>query len=51
MQSSDQGKFLSIKNLDLSRGWFYRSYKSDYPLVDIGPVNDYVQPLYYGGFQ
>ena len=23
---------MSIKNLDPSRGWFYRSYESDYPL-------------------
>ena len=28
-QSSDQGKFFSIKNLDPGRRWFYRSYESD----------------------
>ena len=32
MLSSDQGKFLSIKNLDPDCKWFYRSYESDYPL-------------------
>ena len=32
-QSNDQGKFLCIKNLDPGRGWFYRYYESDYPLI------------------
>ena len=31
VQSSDQGKNSPIKNLDPSRGWFYRPYESDYP--------------------
>ena len=32
MQSRDQGKISSIKNLDPGRGWFYSPYESDHPL-------------------
>ena len=30
VQSSDQGNFSLIKNLDPGRKWFYRPYESDY---------------------
>ena len=33
MRSRDQGKFLSIKTLDLSHKWFDRSYESDRHLI------------------
>ena len=35
VESSDQGKFSSIKNLDPGRKWFYRPYESDYPLIHV----------------
>ena len=34
VQSSDQGKFSVIKQLDPGRKWFHRRYVSDYPLYD-----------------
>ena len=34
-KSSDQGEYLLIKNFDPGRGWFYRYYESDYPLLNV----------------